>query len=106
MHKRHVLSDLRGQDDTHDRYSAIFYKGDNFCVFLYALLHPKPFWKGSTVKGKNLLPMGANSFLLEYTHWSKFFPFTVDPFLKGRQNNNDRVASPEIISPWKYIHSP
>ena len=24
-----------------------------------------PFWKGSTLKGKNLLPEGANSFLLE-----------------------------------------
>ena len=29
---------------------------------------------------------------------SKFFPFRVDPFQKGNQNNFDRVASPEIRS--------
>ena len=29
------------------------------------------FEKGSTLKGKNLLPMGANSFLLEWTSFSE-----------------------------------
>ena len=43
-----------------------FYKGDNFCDFLFALLYTNPYpKKGSTLKGKNLLPIGANSFLLE-----------------------------------------
>ena len=35
----------------------------------------KSFWlssiNGSTLKGKNLLPLGANSFLLEETHFLK-----------------------------------
>ena len=35
---------------------------------------PSPSEKGSTLKGKNLLPFG-----------SKFFPFRVDPFSEGRQ---------------------
>ena len=43
-----------------------------------------PSEKGSSLKGKNLLQLGANSFLLR-----------VDPFSKGRQNKFDRVASPE-----------
>ena len=30
-----------------------------------------PSEKGSTLKGKNLLPLGANSFLLEYTPFQK-----------------------------------
>ena len=50
-----------------------FYKRDTFCDFLFAFPpsppppppSPSPFWKGPTRKGKNLLPRGANSFLLE-----------------------------------------
>ena len=42
-----------------------------------------PFKKGSALKEKNLLPLGANSFLLEQTKGSKFFSFRADPFLKG-----------------------
>ena len=34
------------------------------CLFSCAII---PFWKGSTLKGKNLLPWGANSSLLEQT---------------------------------------
>ena len=45
--------------------SVMFYKGDNFCDFLFTFLHTNPFEKESTLKGKNLLPWGANSFLLE-----------------------------------------
>ena len=37
-------------------FSAIFSKGDNFCVFLFASLDDEAFLKlGSTLKGKNLL---------------------------------------------------
>ena len=37
-----------------------------FCDFLFSFLaHTDPSEKGSTLKGKNLLPLGANSFLLE-----------------------------------------
>ena len=38
-----------------------------------------PSVKGCTLKGKNLLTLGANSFLLG----SKFFPFREDPFKGG-----------------------
>ena len=41
----------------------------------------------STLKGKNLLPIG-----------SKFFPFKVDPFLERKKNSLYRVASPESVS--------
>ena len=40
-------------------------KGDNFCVFIcFTAIHASS-EKESTLKDKNLLPMGANSFLLE-----------------------------------------
>ena len=47
--------------------------------------------KGSTLKGKNLLPRGA-------ILGSKFFPFRVDPFSEGRIKTLDRVFSPESVS--------
>ena len=41
-------------------------KGDNFCDCLVASLATESFFeKKSTLKGKNLLPLGANSFRLE-----------------------------------------
>ena len=36
-----------------------------FVTSCMSLSTPKPFWKGSTLKGKNLLPWEANSFFLE-----------------------------------------
>ena len=42
-----------------------FYKENKFFEFLFSLLYKTPSKKGSTLKGKNLLPGGANSFLLE-----------------------------------------
>ena len=52
--------------DTPGRLSPILYKGDNFCDILFIFSDKQfPSEKGSTLKGKNLLPMGANSFLLE-----------------------------------------
>ena len=45
--------------------------------------HQSPSGKGSTLKGKNL---------------PKFFPFRIDPFTKGSQNNFDGIAVPEHVS--------
>ena len=42
---------------------TLFDKGDNFCGFQFA--HQFPSEKWSTQKGKNLLPVGVNSSLLE-----------------------------------------
>ena len=42
--------------------ATIFWKGDNFCDFPFAFGFLK---KKSTLKGKNLLPVGAYSSLLE-----------------------------------------
>ena len=39
-----------------------FHKGDNFCDFLFCAHEDPP---GSILKGKNLHPVGANSFLLD-----------------------------------------
>ena len=52
-------------------FLPFFIKGDNYCDFHLALLHKNPPEKGSTLKGKNLLPLGANSFLLEWTLFQK-----------------------------------
>ena len=41
------------------KFCAILYKGYNFCDFLF----PSRSEKGSTLKGENLLLLGANSFL-------------------------------------------
>ena len=54
-----------------------------FCLLSCTSIHSD---KGFTFKGKNLLPR------------SKFFPFSVYLFSEGRQNNFDRVVSPESVS--------
>ena len=43
--------------DTLGKFSAMFYKGDNFCDFLFDLRNKRqvPSEKGSVLKGKNLL---------------------------------------------------
>ena len=51
-------------------FSAILSKKDNFCDFPFAFLHIKSRLKEkqrSTLKGKHLLPLGANAFLFEQT---------------------------------------
>ena len=54
--------------------------------------------KGSTLEGKNLLPLGANSFLLEQMPFrSKFFPFSVDPFSADWQACNKHEVT-KIVS--------
>ena len=67
-------------------FFSIFCKGDNFYDFLSVFLCTKPLIKrsalkgknmlapcekGSTLKGNNLLPRGANSFLLELTFFRR-----------------------------------
>ena len=57
---------LRRVDTLGNFFHHIFKEG-NFCDFLFAFLHTEKVYssqKKSTLKGKNLLPMGANSFLL------------------------------------------
>ena len=62
-----------------------FYKGDNFCDFLFTFLaHQVPSEKGSNLKGKK---------------GSKFFPFRADPCL-GKQNQFWHSGLP-----WKCIYS-
>ena len=48
--------------------------------------HQVPSKKGSTLKGKHLLPVGANAFLLVLIPFQK----GVTPFQKGVQNNFER----------------
>ena len=49
-------------------FPVILYKGNNVCDCWFAFLHTRSFLeKGSTLKRKNLLPGGANYFLLEQT---------------------------------------
>ena len=52
-----------------DRYkwqaNRHFYKGDNVVFPVFGPMHQYPSGNGSTLKGKNLLPEGANSFHLE-----------------------------------------
>ena len=50
---------------------AIFEKTDNFCGFLFALLSQTPSEKGSPPYRKDLLPVRANSFLVEQTIFQK-----------------------------------
>ena len=52
--------------DTLGRFSAIFLKGGNFVT-----AHFHSYSSGSTLKGKNLLPLGANSFLSELSPFQK-----------------------------------
>ena len=54
--------------DTICRFSAILDKGNNLYDFLFTFLHTRPLSeKGSTLIGKNLIPRGADSFLLGQT---------------------------------------
>ena len=50
---------------THGRFSASYYKGGNFVISCCFPVNIDPPEMKSTVKGKNLFPLGANSYLLE-----------------------------------------
>ena len=65
---------LLGDFDTLGRFSAIYYKGDNFRGFLFAFsAHQALSEKRVYTKKKEFASLG-----------SKFFPFIVDPFSEGR----------------------
>ena len=51
--------------DSYGSLQKIVYSVQNGkgCTFSWDSLSPPPSWSGATVKGKNLLPEGANSFL-------------------------------------------
>ena len=53
--------------DTSGRFSAMLFKGDNMCDFLFALLCMKTLQKRDQLQKKEFAPKGANSFLLEWT---------------------------------------
>ena len=71
--------------DTPDRFSAILKRESTFMSSCLAVLHTKPLLKGVYAKRKEyFFPTG-----------NKFFPFRIDTFSEGRQNNFDRIVSPE-----------
>ena len=72
---------LRRLDTVH-RFSTTVYKGDNIGDFQFAFLYtPRHFLKGFTLKG------------ITSSQGEQFFPFGVDPFWKGKQNNFDSYLS-------------
>ena len=67
-------------------FSAMFSKGDNFGDFLFAYLRDEVFPKWGQLLKEWICSDG-----------SKFFPFWDDPIHIGGNNENDRIASPEIV---------
>ena len=67
--KRRTNDELLRGLDTYDSLSAISAKGDNFSAYQASCT------KASTQQGKNLLPLGANSFLVF------FLPLGANSFL-------------------------
>ena len=65
-----TLTALKGIGHTWSLFCH-FHKGDDFCESLFAFLHINPLLKRCTLKGKNLLPRGANSFHLQYNAFQK-----------------------------------
>ena len=57
--------------DTLGRFSPIFTREITFMTSCLLSLTLSSSEKESVLEGKNLLPLGANSFLLEYTHLQK-----------------------------------
>ena len=77
-----------------------FFQGSQ-CLWLHFCFHmlQVPSEKESTLKGKNLLPLGANSFLLEYHQGVRIFPFEVDLiFRRELKQFWKKVASLESAS--------
>ena len=68
------------------RFSAIFYKGENFVISSLLSCTQSPFWKGTYYKKNEFAPTG-----------SKFFLFIVGPFSEWRWNNFDIGASLESV---------
>ena len=63
-------------------FLPFFSLGDNFCDFLFAFIHNKPL----------LVAFIYNKPLLNRCLRGAFFPFRVDAFSEGKQNNFIRVA--------------
>ena len=74
-------------------FPPFFFKKDNFVTSCLPSCKLSPFEKGVFSKRKEG----------EHIQGSTFFPFRVQPFPEGRQNNFDRVAFPESISISLYV---
>ena len=57
--------------DTFGRFSVVFTRETTFVTYRFLSCTSSPFGKRSALKGKNLLPIGANSFLLEQIPFRK-----------------------------------
>ena len=55
--------------------ATVFHKGLNICNFLFAFLRSNSLLKGVYSIRKEFAPSG-----------SKFFPYSVDPYLEGTKN--------------------
>ena len=75
---------LRGLN-TLGRFSSTITREKTIVLSVCIPAHQVPSEKVFILTGKNLLPQGANSFLLEWT-----------PLQKGRQKNSDRAESVSI----------
>ena len=81
-----VLSSRVYQEDW-IQFTPFFTKKTIFLTSCLLSFHQVSSEKGSTLKGKNLVPPG-----------SKFFPFRIDPFSEGNKNDFDRVAFPLYVT--------
>ena len=54
-------------------FSAIWYKGDYFCDFVFAFLQTNSLLKRITLKGKDFCHLDYIVFLLELTPWRNVF---------------------------------
>ena len=68
-------------------FAGMFYKDGNFCEFLFAFQQPILFWKEIYFKRQNICYPRESVFSLKNI-----------PFLEGRKNDFDRVASSESVS--------
>ena len=75
----------------------MFYEGDKFGNFLFALLNTKIFMKMCLLQKEIICSQGEER--KEFaSNGRKLFPFRVDSFSEWKQNNFDRVYSPESVS--------
>ena len=72
----------------HGSFSTIFYKGDNFCDFLYTFLHTKPLLKRGLLQKERICSQGEQIlsfwsrplFRRDKTVLTELPPLKVDPF--------------------------
>ena len=70
-------------------FYANFYKGDNFCEFLFSLLNSTPILKRGILSRRGRGEDGGS--------WSKFLPFKADYFSKGSENKLDKTYPHESV---------